>query len=143
MIRQIDHCNIRTGKIDETIAFYSDVLGLRRGPFPGNGKGGAWLYDTTERPVIHLMAVDPHDPDFASKFVRGRHETLGLPADRLETEGSGAIDHVAFECDDYDGMLVKFRSLGMKYALNAVDSINLRQIFVLDPNGITLELNFR
>lgn len=143
MIHQIDHCNIRTGKIDETIAFYSDVLGLRNGPFPGTGKGGAWLYDQTERPVIHLMAVDPEDPNFASQFVRGRHETLGLPIGDLVTEGSGAIDHVAFECTDYDGMLAKFRSLGMKFALSTVESMNLRQIFVLDPNGITLELNFR
>ena len=59
MIRQIDHYNIRTGKIDETVKFYSEVLGLRDGPFPGDRKFGAWLYDTTERPVLHLIAVDP------------------------------------------------------------------------------------
>jgi len=54
MIRQLDHYNIRTGKIDETVAFYTGVLGLRDGPFPGDRKFGAWLYDTTDRPVLHL-----------------------------------------------------------------------------------------
>jgi hypothetical protein len=40
-------------------------------------------------------------------------------------------------------MVARFRALGMKFAEADVPSINLRQIFVHDPNGVTLELNFR
>ena len=143
MIRQIDHYNIRTGKIDETVRFYADVLGLRDGPFPGDRKFGAWLYDTTERPVLHLIAVDPDNRGEAFARVKGRLGELSGSLDDFVLQGSGAIDHVAFECTDYDDMVAKFRSLGMKFAEADVPSINLRQIFVHDPNGVTLELNFR
>jgi len=143
MIRQIDHYNIRTGKIDETVKFYSEVLGLRDGPFPGDRKYGAWLYDTTERPVLHLIAVDPDNRGEAFQRVKARLGALSGTIDDFVLEGSGAIDHVAFECTDYDGMIAKFRSLGMKYAQADVPQINLRQIFIHDPNGVTLELNFR
>lgn len=143
MIRQLDHYNVRTGKIDETVRFYTELLGLRDGPFPGDRRFGAWLYDTTDRPVLHLIAVDPDDRMEAYERVKHRLGDLAGAPDQFVLNGSGAIDHVAFECADYDGMLARFQSLGLTYSQSDVPSINLRQIFVNDPNGITLELNFR
>jgi catechol 2,3-dioxygenase-like lactoylglutathione lyase family enzyme len=61
----------------------------------------------------------------------------------LTLSGGGAIDHVAFECDDYDAMLGKIRDRGLPYRENFVPSVPLRQIFVNDPSGVTVELNFR
>ena len=143
MIRKLDHCNIRTGKIDETVRFYSDLLGLRDGPFPGDRKFGAWLYDTTETPVLHLIAVDPDNRREAFDRVKKRLGPLGGSLDEFVLQGSGAVDHIAFECTDYEGMISKFKSRGMAYSEADVPSINLRQIFIHDPNGVTLELNFR
>ena len=143
MIRQLDHYNVRTGKIDETVAFYTELLGLRDGPFPGDRKYGAWLYDTTDRPVLHLIAINPHDRGEAYQRIKQRLGDLAGSEDEFVLNGSGAIDHVAFECADYDGMLSRIQSRGLKCSQSDVPSINLRQIFVKDPNGITLELNFR
>jgi len=40
-------------------------------------------------------------------------------------------------------MKSKLESRGLVYTSSDVPSINLRQLFVNDPNGVTLELNFR
>jgi len=143
MIRTLDHYNVRTFDIEGTVRFYIDVLGLHVGPFMKPSAMGAWLYDQTERPIVHLIGVDPDDPEVAVSRIRERVGALGASVDPATFHGGGAIDHVAFECEDYDGMLADFETRGLKYTLNEVPSIGLRQIFVNDPNGVTLELNFR
>jgi catechol 2,3-dioxygenase-like lactoylglutathione lyase family enzyme len=140
---KLDHCNIRTFDLDATVAFYTDVLDLKDGDFPGTRAMGAWLYDASDRPVLHIIAIDPQNPEAALDRVRDR---LGKLAGNLELSslnGGGAIDHIAFECDDYDAMRAKLTTRGLTFTSSDVPSINLRQLFVNDPNGITLELNFR
>jgi catechol 2,3-dioxygenase-like lactoylglutathione lyase family enzyme len=143
MVRRLDHCNIRTSRIEDTVRFYTDIVGLRDGPFGASRSMGAWLYDTDDRPVIHVIAIDPEKPEIALGRVA---ERLGPLAGSLAPEdqhGGGAIDHLAFECDGYETLRGKIEGLGMIYRENYVPSIDLKQIFVNDPNGITLELNFR
>lgn len=124
MVR-LDHNNINATDLAATIAFYEDVIGLRSGDFPGRPGQGAWLYDDSDTPVVHVVAVDP-------------------PADgRSACRGSGAIDHMAFRCGDYDGMKARIEDRGLAFRCNDVPSIGLRQLFVDDPSGITVELNFR
>ncbi|HTJ62982.1 MAG TPA: VOC family protein [Alphaproteobacteria bacterium] len=143
MATRLDHCNIRTFDLDGTIKFYSDVVGLKDGDFPGSRSMGAWLYDVSERPILHIIAIDPKDPQAALDRVRDRLGSLAGDLDLSSMKGGGAVDHIAFECDDYDGMADKLTGLGLYFTRNEVPSINLRQLFVNDPNGITLELNFR
>jgi len=140
---KLDHCNIRTFDLDGTIAFYTDIVDLKDGDFPGTRSMGAWLYDASDRPILHIIAIDPKDPEVALGRVRDR---LGKLAGNLELSslnGGGAIDHIAFECDDYDAMRAKLTARGLPFTSSDVPSINLRQLFVNDPNGVTLELNFR
>jgi catechol 2,3-dioxygenase-like lactoylglutathione lyase family enzyme len=140
---KLDHCNIRTFDLDGTIAFYTDIVDLKDGDFPGTRSMGAWLYDASDRPILHIIAIDPKDPEAALGRVRDR---LGKLAGNLELSslnGGGAIDHIAFECDDYDAMRAKLTARGLPFTSSDVPSINLRQLFVNDPNGVTLELNFR
>jgi catechol 2,3-dioxygenase-like lactoylglutathione lyase family enzyme len=56
---------------------------------------------------------------------------------------TGAIHHVAFECDDYEDCLSRIEVMGLRYETAEVSEISLRQIFVNDPNNVLLELNFR
>jgi hypothetical protein len=49
---------------------------------------------------------------------------------------------VVFACHDYDAVRDKLGTHGLEMSFNDVPQIGLRQIFVNDPNGITLELNF-
>lgn len=140
---KLDHCNIRTFDLDATIAFYTDIVDLRDGAFPGTRSMGAWLYDASDRPILHLIAIDPHDPEAALGRVRDRLGVLGGDLNVESMNGTGVIDHIAFECDDYDAMRAKLTARGLPFTSSDVPSINLRQLFVNDPNGVTLELNFR
>jgi hypothetical protein len=56
---------------------------------------------------------------------------------------TGSFDHVAFNATDYDGTIAKLEERGLDYGHAFVPDIPLRQIFVKDPNGVTVELNFR
>jgi catechol 2,3-dioxygenase-like lactoylglutathione lyase family enzyme len=143
MTIRLDHCNIRSFDIDATVAFYTGLLGLREGSFAGPRSTGAWLYDATDRPVVHVVAIDPEHPEPAFARIAERLGALAGRLDRATMSGGGAIDHVAFECDDYDGMLARIRERGLPYSESHVASVPLRQIFVNDPSGVTVELNFR
>lgn len=143
-IRKLDHYNLLTTKLDETVAFYTGILGMKGGVSPrGDRKTGAWIYDGTDTPVVHLQAVDPAAPEVKLAEVRGR---LGEMAERIGADnlaGSGVVEHIAFECDDYDGFIRRFEQAGVYLRKNDVPAMNFRQLFVRDPNGVIIELNFR
>ena len=140
---KLDHCNIRTFDLEGTVEFYTDVVELRDGDFPGSRDFGAWLYDSSDRPILHVISIDPKDPEKALGRIRDRLGSLGGSLDLENMKGTGTIDHIAFECSDYDAMEKKLQKRSLKYTTSDVPSIKLRQIFVNDPNGVTLELNFR
>ena len=122
----INHVNIIARDLDETARFYADLLGLRRGQSPGAAMGfkGAWLHDAEDQPIVHLMAWN------AERHGDG------------EREDTGAIDHVALNCEDFAGTLARCAELGLDHRVNDRKFGDFRQIFVTDPNGVTLELNF-
>src|SRR5260370_2628721 len=64
----LDHFNIRTRKLDDTVRFYEDVLGLEKGPRPNFAFPGAWMY-SEGKPVVHLVDIsrsdEPQKPDSA------------------------------------------------------------------------------
>lgn len=129
----LDHCSIRTAKLGETRDFYVDVLGLEDGdrpdfPFPGN-----WLY-VDGKAVVHLVGIDPDDPS-------GLEDYLG-PVALDELDGSGAVDHIAFRAGDAAGLMARMRGMDVAFRERKVPNMDLFQIFVEDPNGITVELNY-
>ena len=101
-IGKIEHYNIRTEKLADTVRFYTEVLGFTNGKRPGNPKPntGAWLYNDEGVPVVHVTAVDRNDPE-RLKWV---NEYLGH-RDLDLLNGSGSIDHVAFSGVGYDEVL--------------------------------------
>ena len=130
-INTLDHVNIRTALLAETYAFYAELLGLTLSLAPGakDTGMGAWLYDKSQRPVLHVGGVDVNYGD----------DSKGRPA----KHGSGAVHHIAFDCSGYADMLDKLEKMGLVARTNDVASIGLRQIFIEDPNGVLVELNFR
>ena len=132
-LTSLDHCSIRTAKLDETRDFYVDVLGMEDGdrpnfPFPGN-----WLY-VDGHAAVHLVGVDPDDPT-------GLEEYLGA-VDVAELDGSGAFDHLAFRAEDPGRLSERLKRLDVPYRERKVPNMDLFQIFLEDPNGITVELNY-
>ena len=62
----LDHFNIRTRKLADTVRFYEDVLGLEKGARPNFAFPGAWMY-SEGKPVVHLVDIsqtdEPQKPD--------------------------------------------------------------------------------
>jgi catechol 2,3-dioxygenase-like lactoylglutathione lyase family enzyme len=119
-LSRLDHVTVNCGDLDRSRDFYAKALGLREGDRPAFGFPGAWFY-LEERPVVHLIGG-------------GR----GEPA-----PSTGAFDHVAFEARDFDAVLARLTRLGLAPDQMVVPGGRLRQIFVQDPDGVKIELNFR
>lgn len=124
----LDHVNVITADLDATIDFYGQLLDLKRGESPGTAMGfqGAWLIDNAGQAVIHLQAFNPE-----------RHA-----AGRSGATDTGWIDHVALACEGFEATKARCAELGLPFQVNDRQFGNLRQIFVLDPNNVKLELNF-
>lgn len=132
-IRKLDHVNIRTPHLEATIAFYTDVLGMKAAPplgMAGDITDAAWIFDDAGQAAIHLGRAGLLYPGDAA---------IAPPAD----PGSAMVHHVAFECDDHGAMLGRIEAAGVEHFRNDMIAFGLRQIFAHDPNGILVELNFR
>jgi catechol 2,3-dioxygenase-like lactoylglutathione lyase family enzyme len=126
-INGLNHVNIITTDLPATVAFYETVLGMEAKELPmalPPGFDGRWIADSHGAPIIHLQAYNPD-----------RHALR-------PGEPNGTIDHVALTCGDFDGIKARCEELGVAYRVNDRQVANLRQIFVTDPNGVVLELNF-
>src|SRR5579875_261763 len=145
MIRNLDHVNIVTKKFAETIRFYTEVLGMKNAGLPGGmvSNKNASICDDNNNAVLHVQGVDPDDPQPTFDSIRRRLGNLRTSIGLEDLDGSASIEHVAFACSDYEAVRSRLASHGLEMRFNEVPQMSLRQIFVNDPNGITLELNFR
>jgi catechol 2,3-dioxygenase-like lactoylglutathione lyase family enzyme len=136
-ISKLAHFSVRTTNIEASKRFYIDVLGFKEGFRPSFKFPGVWLYlsdDEADYGVVHVIGIDPNDP-------AGLVEYLGeKPEDALS--GSGAMDHVAFMATDLADMHRRLKSTELPYRERTVPSLGLHQVFIEDPSGITIELNF-
>ncbi|HJO72129.1 MAG: VOC family protein [Rhodospirillales bacterium] len=117
-IMTLDHYTINTLDLDATIRFYVEVLGFENGERPPFSFPGAWLY-SGGKPVVHL--VDGKAPEEA---------------------GSGTIDHVAFRAGGLGDFIRRFEDRGIPYSERDVPGAGIHQVFLSDPNGVTIEINF-
>jgi catechol 2,3-dioxygenase-like lactoylglutathione lyase family enzyme len=145
MIKSLDHVNIVTKNFPETIRFYTEVLGMKNAGLPGGmvSKRNAFICDDNDNAVLHVQGVDPEDPQATFDSIRQRLGNLRTAIGLEDLDGSASIEHVAFACHDYNAVRDRLGRHGLEMRFNDVPQMGLRQIFVNDPNGITLELNFR
>jgi len=114
----MNHFTVLTDDLDRTRAFYVDMLGLGEGPRPPLGFPGAWLY-AGGRPILHVIAGRP------------------LPSERR-----GVLDHMAFSASDLAAITARLDAAGIAYDVHVQPDTNVRQLFVVDPNGARVELDF-
>jgi hypothetical protein len=55
---------------------------------------------------------------------------------------SGVVHHVAFASRDFAGMKQRLKSIGLPFDVREVPGVDVWQIFVTDPNGVMIELNY-
>ncbi len=115
---KLDHINIRTNNIEAVRQAFENLLLLEIGARPAFSSSGYWLYGNGH-PIVHLNAIDT-DPGSIS----------------------GAVDHVAFKDDDYDGLLSRLNARQVEYTLKTVPGSGVRQVFFNITHGITIEVDF-
>jgi catechol 2,3-dioxygenase-like lactoylglutathione lyase family enzyme len=134
----LNHFSIRTLDMEATRDFYERVLGLTVGPRPAFPFPGLWMYrgDHAEysNAVVHVIGIDRNDPEGLRKYLGDRDESA--------LQGSGALDHVAFFATGLAGMLEHLRKQGVEARQRTVPSLGLHQLFLDDPNGVVIELNY-
>lgn len=117
---ELEHFTLECADLERTRSFYCDVLGLTAGFRPKMDFPGHWLY-CGGVPVVHLMKRER--------------------ADRPKTN-TGRLDHIAFKSVDPDVTLSRFRERDIPFTMNKIPEIGLLQVFVHDPDGLQVELNF-
>jgi catechol 2,3-dioxygenase-like lactoylglutathione lyase family enzyme len=118
IIQGMNHFNVLSDKLDETVAFYCDLLGLEPGPRPALSFPGAWLY-AGGHPILHISA--------------GR---------KLPEPPQGVIDHIAFSAKGLPQAVEKLKTRGIPFELRCQVTSRIWQLFTHDPCGATVELDF-
>jgi catechol 2,3-dioxygenase-like lactoylglutathione lyase family enzyme len=122
MILSINHIQLVAEKdlVLKLKDFYCDVVGLNEGFRPAFERFGFWLY-IGENDVLHL--ITPKEGD-------GR------------SPQKSSFDHVAFKTGDYQGVLKKLKTLDIPFEEKPIPGRASHQIFLRDPAGNRVELNF-
>lgn len=117
-LHAIDHYTVNVSDLDRSVKFYEDIIGLKNGARPDFGFPGAWLY-LGDAPRVHLMA--------------GRE---------IGTDKTGPFDHIAFKGIGVDETEDKLKANNIEYRRTEIDDFKLTQLFITDPDGVMIELNF-
>ena len=117
-IEAMDHFTVLTADLAATQDFYETILGLRVGWRPPFDFPGLWLY-AGKKPILHVIA--------------GR---------ALPQPPAGVIDHMAFAGKGLREVARKLSERGIPYELGRQRESRVWQLFVYDPNGAKVELDF-
>ena len=100
--------------------FYCDVVGLTEGFRPPFERFGFWLY-IGDNDVIHLITPKEGDGRSLQK---------------------SSFDHIAFKTGEYESVLKRLKSLNISFEEKPIPDMTTHQIFLRDPVGNRVELNF-
>ena len=131
-LHHLEHFLIQTADLAGTRDWYVEVLGMRVGPSPDFRFPVCWLY-LGERDVLHLT-------EGGAGVSESRKAYLGQQSEA--TEGTGVIDHVAFRCTGLTEMMAHLEARGVPFSQRQVADQGLYQLFLFDPNGVKVELNY-
>lgn len=123
-ITDIIHVTIKTMDLEATNRFYTEVLGMTfSDKRPPMNVDGSWLdFNGTQ---IHVLAGE------------------GAFAEDDPHWGTGTVDHVAVHAVGYDEMRRRVEEFELEYRENDIPTAGLWQLFVRDPSGVMIEMNFR
>ncbi|MGA9796240.1 MAG: VOC family protein [Rhizomicrobium sp.] len=125
-LEALDHYTIQCADMAATRDFYRDVLGLTDGFRPDLGFPGFWLY-AGDKATVHLLGA-------ANALPENRESQPGR-----DTNG---LDHIAFRGKDAAATIARLKEHSIAFRESLIPDIGLHQVFVRDPNGIMVEMNF-
>ena len=132
-IANIQHFLVATDDLAATRDWYRDVLGMQEGPHPEFGFPVHWMY-AGGRDVVHIGPSAKNASENQKVYLGRTSQDSG--------SGTGAFDHVAFHATGLADMLAHLRTRGVEFTERRADNQSQYQLFMFDPNGIKVEVNF-
>ena len=130
-ITDLNHYFIRANDLEATKNFYCDVLGFEVMPRPDFPFPGYWL-GAGGKICVHMgPAGIPNEEMYY----------LGTTK-KSAKDNSGVVDHIAFLCDKPGDFIRRLKAKNLEYKPRSLPAFDLYQIFINDPNGLCIELNF-
>jgi len=116
----LEYTGIRVRDLERSVRFYTDGLGLRRGPTGRMAAGGTWqeLNDPETGAVLELNFY-PGEPPYR--------------------EGD-ELDHLGFRVDDLEAAVRRLERLGARVRIPSFAEGDTRLAFLSDPDGVWIEL---
>ena len=115
----LNHVNIRTTDVKKSAQFYVDIFDFEyRQGAEIMGQRPNWLFDKQGHPIIHLRVLES------------------------DSSSTGPIDHVALSCVDKAATLARLKTHNVEFQMAENIVPGVTQIFIKDPHGVPLELNF-
>lgn len=127
----LNHYLVRANDLEKTKQFYCDALSLSEMPRPTFPFPGYWL-GREGKIWVHM---GPHGIPNSEIYYRGTPKHAAI-------DNSGVIDHIAFAATDPEEFRTRFTGMQCDWWARALPEFDLFQMFVRDPDGLTLELNF-
>ncbi len=130
-VTELNHYFVRANDVERTKDFYCEVLGFSVMPRPAFPFPGYWL-GVNGKIQVHLGQAGVAD---AQLYY------LGSPTG-ASTDDAGVVDHIAFLATEPGGFIRRLKERGIDYQPRSLPEFDLYQMFLKDPNGLTIELNF-
>jgi catechol 2,3-dioxygenase-like lactoylglutathione lyase family enzyme len=130
-VTALNHYLIVSKNLERSKKFYQEVLGLDVAERPDFGFPGYWL-KTGDNICVHLASQEPNQ--IRDQFLLKKHPK--------GTNGSGSVDHIAFLAQDPEGVRNRIQKNKVDMHFRSFPDAKLFQIFLKDPDDVTIELNF-
>jgi catechol 2,3-dioxygenase-like lactoylglutathione lyase family enzyme len=125
----LQHYTIEPSDLEATKDFYCDVLGLENGDRPPLNFPGYWLYSGGVA-TVHLMGQ------------RQPREGIVIRGTEKKFTDTNRLDHIAFAATGIDEVRQRLQAKNVKFREQIVPRTGDAQIFLYDPDGVGVELNF-
>jgi catechol 2,3-dioxygenase-like lactoylglutathione lyase family enzyme len=130
-LTDLNHFLLVAKNLERTKKFYQDVLGMELAERPDFGFPGYWLKIGGDI-CVHLASQEPNET--RDLFLLKEHPR--------GTTGSGAVDHIAFLAKDPHEVRSRIQKHKVEMHFRSFPDAKLFQIFLKDPDDVTIELNF-
>jgi len=131
-LTKLEHYLVLTDDMEATRDFYVQALGMQLGFRPPLAFPGYWVY-VGDTPCIHIA-------EWKSYTAHSNQKGIEVST---RADGTGPVDHIAFNAHDYDEVVGRLERYGVKARRNEQPGGLLRQLFLQDPNGVKIEINVR
>jgi catechol 2,3-dioxygenase-like lactoylglutathione lyase family enzyme len=131
-LSHIEHFLVQTADIAKTRDWFVRVLGMKEGYHPDFKFPVCWLY-IGDRDVVHITEGGANVSENRRRYVGQESQA---------TSGTGVIDHIAFRATGLRETMAHLTRIGVDFKQRQVSDQGLYQLFLYDPNGIKIELNF-